>query len=134
MTRTLLIAAASMLVLMAIADFVWLNTAIKWLYRPKIGHLLADKPNLVAAVAFYLLYGLGVAALVLRPAVASGSVGSALVWGAVFGLVAYGTYDLTNQATLRDWSPTVTVIDMAWGTVLTACSAAAGLWIAQKIG
>lgn len=134
MTRTLLIAAVAMLILMAIADFVWLNTAIKWLYRPKIGHLLADRPNLVAAVAFYLLYGAGVAALVLRPAVASGSVGSALLWGAVFGLVAYGTYDLTNHATLRDWSPTVTVIDMAWGTVLTACTSAAGLWIAQKIG
>lgn len=134
MTRTLLIAAAAMLVLMAIADFVWLNTAIKWLYRPKIGHLLAERPNMVAAVAFYLLYGVGVAALVLRPAVASGSAGSALLWGAVFGLVAYGTYDLTNHATLRNWSTAVTVIDMAWGTVLTACTSAAGVWIAQKIG
>ena len=133
MTRTLLIAAAAMLVLMAIADFVWLNTATKWLYRPRIGHLLADKPNMVAAVAFYLLYGAGVAALVLRPAVAAGSPGSALLWGAIFGLVAYGTYDLTNQATLKDWSPTVTAVDMAWGTLLTGVSSAAGVWIAQKL-
>lgn len=133
MTKTLLIAAVAMLVLMAIADFFWLNTATKWLYRPRIGHLLADKPNMVAAVAFYLLYGVGVAALVLRPAVAVGSPGSALLWGAIFGLVAYGTYDLTNHATMRDWSPTVTLVDMAWGTALTGLTSAAGVWIAQKL-
>ncbi len=133
MSKAFTIASLSSFVILVVIDFVWLSSAVNFLYRPRIGHLLADKPNLGAAVVFYLLYGLAMAVIVQRPAVAEASVFTALWMGAFLGLVAYGTYDLTNQATLKDWSWTITVADMAWGAFVTGLSCAAGLWIAQKL-
>lgn len=105
-------------------DAVWLTLAAEPLYRTRIGHLMREDGFLLApAIAFYLLYLLGILVLAQWPARRwQGALGR----GAVFGLCAYGTYDLTNQATLRDWPGLVTLIDLAWGTVLTATVAAAG--------
>jgi len=133
MTKSMIVASLSSFLLLVVVDFIWLSKAVNFLYRPKLGALLADKPSLVPAIVFYLLYGLGMALLVIRPAVAAGSVFTALWTGALLGLVAYGTYDLTNQATLKGWSMTVTVVDMAWGGLVTALTSAAGVWIAQKV-
>jgi uncharacterized membrane protein len=119
-------------VLLVIVDFIWLSNAINFLYRPKLGDLLLEKPNMLAAVLFYLLYGIGFMVLVIRPAVASDSVELAAWTGAVFGFVAYGTYDLTNQATLKGWSWTVSAVDMVWGAFMTGLVCAAGVWIARK--
>lgn len=111
------------LIMLAI-DAVWLTVMADPLYRAMIGHLMRPDGFLVApAVAFYLLYLLGI--LVLAQLPAADWRGAA--WrGAVYGLCAYGTYDLTNQATLRDWPWTVTLIDLVWGTTLTASVAALG--------
>lgn len=132
MIKTYLLASAVAFGVFVIVDFVWLSNAARWLYRPQIGSLLLDRPVFGPAIVFYFLYAVGLALLVVRPAVDAGSVISALWMGCVLGLVAYGTYDLTNAATLKGWSLKVTVIDMAWGAVLTGFSAAAGVWAALR--
>ena len=111
------------------ADFVWLSTMGDRLYRPVLGDMMLDKPNLPVAAGFYMLYLVGLVVLVTAPA--NGDIFKALWMGALFGFVAYGTYDLTNLATLRNFTPTLVAIDMAWGTVLTGVSAAAGVWISK---
>lgn len=110
-------------------DFLWLSTTGRGLYRRELSGLLLDNPNLVIAGLFYLAYLVGVVILVALPS--EGNVLKALALGAVLGFVAYGTYDLTNLSTLKGFSPLIAVIDMAWGTFLTAVSAAAGVWIAR---
>ncbi|NNE85959.1 MAG: DUF2177 family protein [Alphaproteobacteria bacterium] len=115
-----------------VVDIIWLSQATRFIYRPQIGPLLLDKPVVLAAVAFYFLFGVGLSVLVVRPALDATSIFAALWMGALFGLVTYGTYDLTNSATLKGWSLTVTVVDMCWGAVLAGCSAAVGVWIALR--
>lgn len=135
MTKSLLVAAAAMLAVLAVLDAVWLSTVTKLFYRPKLGALLNEMPVWWAAIGFYLLYAAGVILFVLRPALNDGaSPFAAALWGAAFGLIAYGTYDLTNQATLRDWPLIVTVVDMAWGALLTAIAAGIGIWAGQRWG
>lgn len=128
-------AAASLItfVVFVVIDIIWLSNAARLIYRPQLGSLLLEKPVFSAAVVFYLLYGVGLAALIVRPAMAAGSPLTALWTGALLGLVAYGTYDLTNAATLKGWSLTVTLVDMAWGAVLTGCAAAIGVWLGTKL-
>lgn len=110
------------------ADFVWLSTMADRLYRPVIGDMMLDQPNLPVAAGFYLVYLVGLLVLVTAPA--NGDVWKALWMGALFGFVAYGTYDLTNLSTLKGFTLQLVAIDMAWGTVLTAVAAAAAVWIA----
>jgi uncharacterized membrane protein len=98
-----------------------------------IGSVLAEKPNMTAAVSFYLIYLVGVTVFALRPALASGDWRTGLVYGALFGFFAYATYDLTNMATLKVWSLKITLIDMAWGTVLTGAAASAGALAALAV-
>lgn len=111
-------------------DFIWLSTATPF-YRERLGELLLEKPNLQVAGLFYLVYVGGVVVLAVLPALNTGTWINALIAGAVLGLVAYGTYDLTNQSTLRGWSSAVTFVDLAWGTALTATAATAG-YLATK--
>lgn len=113
-------------VVFAAIDFVWLTLASERLYKPELGPLLAETPRLIPAVIFYGLYILGVTVFCVAPALKSGSLRHALILGGLFGLVAYATYDLTNQATLTLWSTRVTLFDLAWGTALTAVAATAG--------
>ncbi len=115
-----------------VVDIIWLINATRLIYRPHLGPLLLDRPVVPAAVAFYLLFGIGLAVLVVRPAVDATSILSALWMGALFGLVAYSTYDLTNAATLKGWSLTVTIVDMLWGAFLAGLSAAVGVWVAVR--
>jgi uncharacterized membrane protein len=109
-----------------VLDFLWLAVIAQKLYQREIGGLLLEKPNMVAAVAFYLLYLAGVVFFAVRPALATGSWTTALVTGAIFGLVAYATYDLTNMATLKGFSWTIVAADLAWGAFVTAAIATAG--------
>lgn len=109
-------------------DFIWLSTMADRLYRPALGDMMLDQPNLPVAGGFYLLYLIGLLVLVTAPA--NGDVMKALWMGALFGFVAYGTYDLTNLATLRGFTPTIVIADMLWGTFLTGISSAAAVWIA----
>ncbi len=103
------------------------------LYRPLLGDLLLAKFRLGPAVAFYLIYMAGIVVFATAPAITSGRWSAALINGALFGFVAYATYDLTNQATLRLWSVTITIVDLCWGTVLTAIAATLGYLIASAI-
>ncbi len=114
------IAYLSAAVAFGVLDFLWLSNAAPRLYRPAIGEIMADQVRWPPAIAFYFLYLVGVTALVVLPALREGGVARAAWTGALFGLVAYATYDLTNQATLRVWPTHLTLIDMAWGAFATA--------------
>ncbi len=103
-----------------IIDAFWLGLIAPKFYRKHLGHLLADKPNFIAALVFYLVYIIGMVYLVIHPAIQNELVGNAFLSGAVFGFVAYATYDLTNLATLKNWPLKVTVIDLIWGTCLSS--------------
>lgn len=107
-------------------DALWLSQLALGIYRRELGSLLLDSPNLAVAGLFYLIFILGLVFLAVLPGVDAGSWWRALWMGALLGLVAYGTYDITNLSTLRGWSLTVTVLDLAWGTVLSAAAATAG--------
>jgi uncharacterized membrane protein len=117
-----------------VADAVWLTLAGPRLYRPVLGPLLAERLNGAAAIAFYLIYVFGVVALAVAPALRTGQWRTAAWSGLVLGVVAYGTYDLTNQATLKLWATRLTVFDMAWGGALTALAATVGFLAARKAG
>jgi uncharacterized membrane protein len=134
----LLIAFASTLVAFAVLDATWLTLMSARLYKPVLGPLLADKVNLGPALAFYAIYLGGLVYFAVWPALQSGRWQTALLNGAVLGLVAYATYDLTNQATLRIWSTRVTILDLAWGAFASALAAtisyAITAWANRVIG
>lgn len=115
----------------AAIDAVWLTTMTDRLYKPVLGPILAAKPDMKAAVAFYLISIAGTVFLAIDPALREGSWFRAAINGAVLGFVAYATYDLTNQATLNVWSMKLTLIDLAWGTTLTTVSAVGGYLAAR---
>jgi uncharacterized membrane protein len=111
---------------MLFLDAIWLSTMAERLYRPQLGDLLADEFRPYPAFVFYALYLFGVVYFAVAPALRNGGWRSAALDGALFGLVAYGTYDLTNQATLRHWPVFVTSLDMVWGAFISAVAAVAG--------
>jgi len=116
-----------------VCDLVWLGLVAKGFYRSRLGGLLLDDFNLPAALAFYLIYLAGIMVFAALPAFNAGSWKVALGLGAAFGFFAYATYDLTNLATLRGWSASLAMVDIAWGTVLTGVSAAAGFMAARLL-
>jgi len=120
--------AATAVVFLGI-DFVWLSIISASFYRNRIGDLLLDQPNLGVAGVFYLVYVAGIVHFAVMPAVNSANWTTALLNGALLGLIAYGTYDMTNLATLKNWSVSVSVVDMMWGTALTAAAATCGYFI-----
>jgi uncharacterized membrane protein len=112
-------------------DFVWLNWIAKSLYSEKIGHLLAENPNLIAAGVFYLLFVGASLVLAVLPGYEAQSLTKTIMLGAIFGMITYATYDLTNLATLKEWPLSVTIIDIIWGTSLSTATAVAGYYIAN---
>lgn len=111
-------------------DMVWLLWLGRGFYTSEIGALLRQPPNLSAAGLFYILYVTGLMIMVIWPAFQAQSALQALLYGAVLGLIAYGTYDLTNLAVMKGFTARIAVIDMIWGTVLTATVA----WLTVLIG
>lgn len=129
------IAALTTLLSMGVLDAIWLSTMTARLYRRQLPGLLLDIPNWGPALAFYVLYAAGVVVLVVLPALEHEyPLGRAILFGALLGLVAYGTYDLTNQATLRGWSSVVTLVDMTWGASLTAIVVGIAVTAARRFG
>jgi uncharacterized membrane protein len=116
-----------------IIDILWLSYSVKSFYKPHLGDLLTEKPVMWAAILFYLIYVIGLAIVVLQPAINKDSVKHAFLMGAVFGIVAYGTYNFTNMATIKNWSPYVVFVDTFWGGILTATSSSLGIYLAKKI-
>ena len=125
-----LLYGASVLAFFAI-DFVWLSTMTASFYKPRLGALLAEQPNLAAAVVFYLLYVVGILLFAVLPALEKDSLALAARWGALFGLFTYATYELTNLATIRDWPVRVVVVDTLWGVVLCVAVAVVGFLIGR---
>lgn len=121
----------------AAMDAVYLSLAGQKVYRPTLDYALADTLNLPAAIAFYLVYILGILMLAILPN-RDASVRKVAATGAMLGAMAYATYDLTNQATLKVWTTQITLTDIAWGTFVTAMGATAGLlvwrWAAKRFG
>lgn len=114
-------------------DAIWLSRIALGMYRQELGSLLLEKPNLPIAGAFYLLYVVGIVVLAIVPALGEGGWIKALLLGAVLGLVAYGTYDITNLSTLKGWSTRLALIDIAWGTALSAVSATIGYLVVKAL-
>ena len=121
------------LVAFLVVDFIWLSTMASRLYRPAIGDLLAENFRLAPAVVFYLIYAADLTFLAVRPAFQTGEWTTALLYGAVVGFMAYATYDLTNQATLKSWSTTLTVADLLWGTFVSAAAATIGYFLTVRL-
>ena len=113
-------------------DYVWLTNASGPIYHRALGAVMAENPNMTAAVVFYLVYIAGILIFAVRPALASGDWKTAALFGALFGFFAYATYDLTNLATLKVWSLKVSIIDIVWGTVLTGVTASAAAFAAIR--
>lgn len=103
-------------------DLTWLGIMALRFYKPTLGDIGLDGVNLPPAIVFYLLYPLGLLIFAVKPALKSGTSVTALLYGAMFGFFTYATYDLTNQATLRNWTLSLSVVDIAWGTFLGATS------------
>ena len=132
MTRLLIAYFATMVVFFAI-DFVWLTTIAQRFYQSQIGPLLLEEFRMGVAAGFYLFYIAGIIFFAVNPALKAESLAVAALYGALFGFFCYATYDFTNLATLKGYTTTVALVDLAWGTVLTGTSALVGTWITMKI-
>lgn len=113
-------------------DLLWLGVLAKNFYQKQIGQLLRPDVNWVAAVIFYLVFLIGLTVFVIQPAYDKGSLFHALKYGALFGLVTYAAYDLTNLAVAKGWTVTVTVVDLIWGALLSALVSAIVYWLATR--
>ena len=133
MTKSLLSCFVFVSLIFLIIDILWLTTTVKVIYRPALGSLLNDKPVIWAAVLFYFIYVIALTLIVLKPALMTGSVFQAFWTGAIFGIATYGTYNLTNMATIKDWSSSIVWIDMIWGGILTSFSSSAAIYITKAI-
>ena len=116
-----------------VIDMVWLVLVAKKFYQEQIGFLMRPDINWFAAIIFYLLFITGLVLFVISPAVEKHCWVHAVLFGALFGLITYATYDLTNLATLKDWPLLVTVVDLIWGTVLASAISLITYLIANKI-
>lgn len=114
-------------------DMLWLGILAKNFYKNQIGFLMKPDINWTAAIIFYLLFMVGLVLFVIAPAVEKGEWAHALLFGALFGLITYATYDLTNLATLKDWPLLVTIVDLVWGATLGALVSVITYFIASKI-
>ena len=132
--KTILTAYAAAAMTMLAMDAVWLSVSADLLYRPLLGDILLPGFRPVPAILFYVLYVAGIVIFAIKPALVTGRWSAAAGKGALLGFLCYATYDLTNQATLKTWPVTVTIVDMGWGTFLTACVATAGYLAASRIG
>jgi uncharacterized membrane protein len=123
----------SFLFILIAIDLIWLLGVAKNLYRSEMGDLMATEPKLVAGLAFYLLYALGVCIFVIVPALSKQSWLYALQYGALFGFFCYMTYDLTNLAVVRNFPTQLAFIDIAWGSFVTAICASIAYWVGNRI-
>jgi uncharacterized membrane protein len=119
-------------IVFVVADFFWLGYVAKDLYRSQMAHLLAPDFRMGPAAIFYLMFLAGIIYFAVTPALATGRWQDAIIPGAILGFLAYGTYDFTNWAVMRDWPVGLTFIDLAWGTALTSAAATAGAALAIR--
>lgn len=132
--KTFGIAYAGTLISFLIIDALWLGLVAKSFYQRQLGDLLLPNPNLGVAVVFYALFAAAIVVLAVRPALEISSLWTAIGFGAVLGLAAYGTYDMTNLSTLKGWQVWLSVVDIVWGTVVTGLASACGYAAAKLLG
>lgn len=123
----------AIIVVMFVLDIIWLSVIAQPIYQQGIGHLMAEKPNLVFAGFFYLVYVAGLMWFALMPNRHHRGLKNTFVAGATFGFFVYASYDLTNLALLKDWPLGLSVIDITWGTLLSGISAAFGKWVFNRM-
>lgn len=128
----LFLAYSTTIVIMFSLDLVWLNGIAKPIYQQGIGHLMAAIPNLWAAASFYLIYAAGLMWFALIPNGAKKGLKGTFQSAAIFGFFVYASYDLTNLALLKDWPLTLSLIDIAWGTLLSPLAASCGKWVLDR--
>lgn len=121
---------ATTIIFLAI-DALWLGVVAKVFYRDQLGSLMLESPKLHIAALFYLFYTIGIVVFAIKPAMDQESFLMALGYGALFGFLAYGTYDFTNMATLKNWPTMMSVVDLVWGTVITGTSATLGYFVTK---
>jgi uncharacterized membrane protein len=121
---------ATLVVFFAV-DMVWLGLVASSFYKKHLGYLMAPAVNWLAAIIFYLLFILGILVFVVLPGVKENSLLNTILRAALFGLITYATYDLTNLATIRQWPMAVTLVDLAWGIVLSSIVSIAGFYVAK---
>lgn len=126
LSRNVLAVYGAIAIVMLLLDLLWLGLIATPLYQQGIGHLMADEPRWAVALVFYAGYPVGLVLFAVLPQAGQTGVTRAGLLGALFGLIAYGTYDLTNLATLRDWPLGLSLLDMGWGALVSALSSAAG--------
>jgi uncharacterized membrane protein len=131
--RQVLIEYVTAAVIFLAADFVWLRSMGPAFYSPELGGLLRDEPQLGIALAFYLLFVAGLVLFVIHPGMQGEPLSLVAVKGAVFGLVSYATYDLTNLATVKGFTNKVAIVDMAWGTFVSAAVSFLTVWLLRRI-
>lgn len=126
-----LIGYVSALIVFGAADAMWLSMMGPVLYKPTLGDILLPDVRIGPAVAFYAMYPIGVLVFAILPGLRSGSAGTAFTLGLLFGAIAYATYDLTNYATLRNWSLQIVIMDIVYGAIATAVAAAASCFLTR---
>jgi uncharacterized membrane protein len=132
MTKIIITYVVTLVVFLAI-DLIWLGWLARSTYMAEMGDLLRKQPNLAAAVIFYLVYAAGLMFFAISPGLKSGSLMYTIGLAAAFGFVAYGTYDLTNLSVMNGFGVKIAVIDLVWGTCLSALASAATFLIVSKL-
>lgn len=123
----------SFLISLIVVDMIWLLGIAKAMYQDEMGDLMAGEPKLLAGLAFYVLYAIGVCIFVIVPALLKQSWFDAILYGALFGFFCYMTYDLTSLAVVRNFPMRLAFIDIAWGTFVTAVLSGFVYWVGRKI-
>jgi uncharacterized membrane protein len=123
----------TIIVVMFVLDIIWLSMIAQPLYQQGIGHLMADEPNFLFAGMFYLVYAAGLIWFALMPNRHHRGLKNTFATAAAFGFFVYASYDLTNLALLKDWSLSLSIIDVTWGALLSGVSAAFGKWVFNRL-
>jgi uncharacterized membrane protein len=129
----LLVTYLSATVVMVLIDLIWLGVIAKPMYQAGIGHLMAEKPNIAAAISFYALFPVGLMIFAILPEAANAGWQRTALLGALFGFFTYATYDLTNLATLKNYPLQLALVDILWGSLVSAITASAGRWVFDRI-
>ncbi len=132
MTKLFITYVITLIAFVAI-DMVWLVWLARATYVAEMGDLLRKQPNLVAAIVFYVVYAAGLMFFAISPGLKSGSIGQTIALGAALGFVAYGTYDLTNLSVMNGFGVKIAVIDLIWGTCLSAITSAVTFILVSKL-
>lgn len=131
--KSLMFGYLAALATLAILDALWLGVVSREFYKARLGQLLLEQPLWWAAILFYLIHAAGVAVFAVPPAVAAGTWTAAVLYGALFGFCVYAAYDLTNLATLRGWPMAVSLVDLAWGAVVTAVATLVAFLVVRAV-